>query len=78
MKKEDLNECLNVNALLSLLKDENAFLCQQKKMVDNLTGKVNEKTNKSINTIKLNSINKKARFLSKVYTTSGKDTNSLG
>ena len=50
MKKEDLiSECLNLNKLLLQLKDENAFLRQQKnKMLDNLIDKVNEKTSNQI------------------------------
>ena len=50
MKKEDLiSDCLNLNKLLLQLKDENAFLRQpNNKMVDNLIGKVNEKTSNQI------------------------------
>ena len=50
MKKEDLiSDCLNLNKLLLQLKDEHAFLRQpNNKMVDNLIGKVNEKTSNQI------------------------------
>ena len=49
MKKEELiSECLNLKLLLQL-KDENAFLRQNNKMVDNLIDKVNEKTSNQNN-----------------------------
>ena len=44
MKKEDLiNECLNLNKLISQLKDENAYRQQNNKMVHIQIGKVNKK-----------------------------------
>ena len=50
MKKEDLiSECLNLNKLLSQLKDANAFLRQENnKMVDNLIDKENAKRSNQI------------------------------
>ena len=70
MKKEDLlSQCLNLNKLLLQLKDENAFLRQQNKMIDNLIDKVNEKTSNQIHdTIKFNSIKNKPRsFIQNLY-----------
>ena len=81
MKREDLiNACVNLNELLSQLKDENAFLRQRNnKMVDdlikskqkNIETKPPQQQSRTTSTTNQN-------FLSKTYTKIGKDAYSLG